>query len=512
MTETASEQSHSVRKRTTPWLSAAGLGAYLLWDCLAQRALLPQETALYNYALMVFLVYAAAGAIMLVLYHARRSPSPRLLLFAGVIAALCAGYGAFTSVEGVQVAFACTQCFCTVILLPALAFRACAMDERNLILTVTVSMGISALAVLLARQVPASLPVILALSALASGVCLFLSGDSAHTVLKTEAPGQTGVAASHRTGQPSIGRSAQERPRQSSYLVVYGTCCIVSQLFVGIVTQPYIINSATVTMQFTWLLLAFVAAMVIWPRIQQGADFSQMLFIVPIALILAFSHFATGLLNSLILPVALMLASSTFLGFLAWPQLRNLSRQYPDDTVPIFVIGMMVCEGTLGTNAGIAINRIAGLHYSSVTSIAVVCIAAMAIIYLIDAHIRANGQKPEDAHAGNNAASRVNPSMAEKPLETNRQTPAAAEQAGQVQDSAEERAYQVIEQAILSKAEAYHLTAREKDVLVLVTRGLSTPDIASRLVVSESTVKFHLKNIYAKCGVSSRSQLLALFT
>ena len=48
------------------------------------------------------------------------------------------------------------------------------------------------------------------------------------------------------------------------------------------------------------------------------------------------------------------------------------------------------------------------------------------------------------------------------------------------------------------------LTDRERELLVLLANGTSNKDVANRLFVSENTVKFHLKNIYAKLAVTSR--------
>ncbi|MGH2478469.1 MAG: LuxR C-terminal-related transcriptional regulator, partial [Ktedonobacteraceae bacterium] len=54
-----------------------------------------------------------------------------------------------------------------------------------------------------------------------------------------------------------------------------------------------------------------------------------------------------------------------------------------------------------------------------------------------------------------------------------------------------------------------NLTARERDVLQLLARGLRNKEIAARLIVSERTVNFHLANIYAKLHVSGRTEALS---
>jgi LuxR family maltose regulon positive regulatory protein len=50
------------------------------------------------------------------------------------------------------------------------------------------------------------------------------------------------------------------------------------------------------------------------------------------------------------------------------------------------------------------------------------------------------------------------------------------------------------------------LTNREQEILQLLAEGLSNKEIADRLIVAPSTVKQHLKNIYSKLDVHSRTQ------
>lgn len=56
----------------------------------------------------------------------------------------------------------------------------------------------------------------------------------------------------------------------------------------------------------------------------------------------------------------------------------------------------------------------------------------------------------------------------------------------------------------------FDLTEREREVLSLMIDGMTNPEIADQLVVSRSTVKFHVSNILSKLGASSRTQAVAI--
>jgi DNA-binding CsgD family transcriptional regulator len=56
------------------------------------------------------------------------------------------------------------------------------------------------------------------------------------------------------------------------------------------------------------------------------------------------------------------------------------------------------------------------------------------------------------------------------------------------------------------------LTPQESTVASFVLKGMTNREVAAELVVSVNTIEYHLKNIYPKLGVSSRTQLMAKLT
>lgn len=85
-----------------------------------------------------------------------------------------------------------------------------------------------------------------------------------------------------------------------------------------------------------------------------------------------------------------------------------------------------------------------------------------------------------------------------------------ARAAGQVPQSGDAPEFPTIDQRCNAVARRYQLTPREGEVLALLARGRTSPIIQEKLVVSQNTVRTHVRHIYAKLNVHSQQELINL--
>jgi two-component system, NarL family, nitrate/nitrite response regulator NarL len=74
-------------------------------------------------------------------------------------------------------------------------------------------------------------------------------------------------------------------------------------------------------------------------------------------------------------------------------------------------------------------------------------------------------------------------------------------------DLASKLLYQFRERDVQNTPSISSLTPREKEILQLVSRGLTNKQIADQLFISENTVKNHIKNLLQKLHLENRVQL-----
>jgi non-specific serine/threonine protein kinase len=58
-----------------------------------------------------------------------------------------------------------------------------------------------------------------------------------------------------------------------------------------------------------------------------------------------------------------------------------------------------------------------------------------------------------------------------------------------------------------AKSNAYPLSRREREIALLVARGLTNRAIAEQLVIAERTADTHVSNILGKLGLATRAQI-----
>jgi DNA-binding NarL/FixJ family response regulator len=59
-------------------------------------------------------------------------------------------------------------------------------------------------------------------------------------------------------------------------------------------------------------------------------------------------------------------------------------------------------------------------------------------------------------------------------------------------------------------AGAEDLTAREREIWLLIARGMSNQEIAQQLIIGEATVKTHVARVLSKLGARDRIQAVVL--
>ncbi|GAK09127.1 helix-turn-helix transcriptional regulator [Geomicrobium sp. JCM 19038] len=69
-----------------------------------------------------------------------------------------------------------------------------------------------------------------------------------------------------------------------------------------------------------------------------------------------------------------------------------------------------------------------------------------------------------------------------------------------------------LKRLLVSNVETVTLSMREKEIFQLVVQGRTNEEISDQLWISVNTVKKHLQNMYQKCDVKNRTELIYKLT
>ena len=186
---------------------------------------------------------------------------------------------------------------------------------------------------------------------------------------------------------------------------------------------------------------------------------------------------------------------------------------------PLFVfVALVCCACSWPLACGISVNQLVGYSIATITPIVLVAVAFLSIVSLV-----------LNAHS----ARRINiiQSTYEQELTTQQEefssalTEAKREANQQMRhvQKAHRNELEAVRREMLNRPpieqgdnqtafdelfQQFELTRREREVAVLAYRGHTIPSISSELDIAPQTVNYHLHNIYAKMGVSSKNELV----
>ena len=239
------------------------------------------------------------------------------------------------------------------------------------------------------------------------------------------------------------------------------------------------------------------AAMVGWVAVlKRGLDFSRTwrLILILMATALIFEpHFDPGFLTYLL---SLVRTAQTFLIVFLFLALADIARHSPYHPMAVFSLGWTAY--TLPFMAGKAVGdelvAIGGQDAAVVMS-AIVWVLVVVMLFVLD-----------DSAVGNR--------LIFTELNDGGEDDTLAKRMGAVQrqlneqSDASRRGTDVLALRCDALSGEFKLTPREREILELLVRGRSKAHIAEAFLISENTVRGHVKHIYAKLGVHGKQELL----
>lgn len=457
-----------------------GFASFIAWQQVTSYLYLIRDVSPYNHSSVVSVIYILSLFLLIAINRfSNWFPDRTVILVSSCAATSFCLLFFFTTSDITKLVCFSLQTICSLFLMLAWGLEFSRLHHKQ---TVTFACG-----ALLASCVMCALGDYLFASAvllvgaffpLLSGLCFFLLKRNCRNCIANPNVGADNGRIS-KTAFPQLKEKIKKLPWV--FLSILFVCCIASSLFKGLALHPYIINSQTITQYMFGITSAFSLGILIWSLVGRKA---QHQFIIDTSLLIALALFivglllfSTGILQSLTLPLGIILTASNCFYIICWISFPRLIHDQELPFVPFFLSftfasGFLYCQ-----YLGVSINKGVGTNFSLLTLIATLCIAFLAIFYFLHINMRTRTKIQEEKGR---------------------------------EDYSTKNIQEIIRARQREALARYNLTEREHQVMLLLLDGRTFGGIAETLYISERTVKFHSKNAYGKLGVHSKREALQL--
>ena len=473
-----------------------GFTAFLLWsDGSLLQLDRPQHYDFSILACMSFIIAFIAAALILHFckFNARASITA-ILSFCGCVLSSCCIFH-FSGII-CAVAVCANQALCAIVLL---WWAQCFLTaQTKTVHGFVVVAGIVFCAILLLGFINnIIIDVLHAIAPLVAGVCTLVYSKQEKRV------GNFELSTDKDTSQESNGNKSSAKTEKQSkrifssrsnsknaiwlFTILIQISVLISSIFINMLYNPFVINSQGFGSWQALCALVVLCILVFARKLSSKVTIFTCCFIALVALVLALLLFISGAVGFIAAPVIIIGAANILLYIFTWALLMDYMPRgvRAGKLMTIFVISILASSGILGRLIGFSALRAFDPSFAMLKTLAEFLAVIYALLFIAYIVINAYLQRQEIAKVSEEEIAAVK-----------------LESAHSAELSREARAQKCCED--------HALTERETEAIVLLAQGMTRSMIAESWVVSENTVKYHLRNAYKKLDVHNARELNSL--
>lgn len=312
-------------------------------------------------------------------------------------------------------------------------------------------------------------------------------------------------------------------------------CAIISSIFTSLLAYPFMLSTGNSSLYSCAFGICIFSAMWIWSAFGHRRNVNGFVIVAVLMLEISLLAFSTGIVQQVHIPVYLAVATQHVLAVLFWVLATYLSRN-EHTSIPYsgaFALFVGCGSGALGHVIGYLLDRGIDFPFSGLQVAGAVLMASFAVILIVffSVEMLVMRSNLEQSHASDMASVKDEAAREVEEIKTKATLQIASIwsiTAQQVEEARTEAAQQVVEiqkrasheaarrahelsmhESCRVLADRFGLTQRELELMQLVCDGMSRNDIAEQLLLSQNTVKYHMRNLYRKLDVRNSRELIA---